>query len=244
MIGRFIENPCEDSLTAAVFSHLLHLPFEAFWGILRNSCYTDELPENPGEPLRVDSWPVWSAKETTNTTYVEPDFFIRFAGFDLIVEAKRWDYGTQSPEQLQRELIAYTNEYGEERKEVKLLALGGIHGTLDDTLSYSWAPIKTASDAEVGEPHKFVCPVHMCLWSRLLAQCQRMELELKRLEYPTSQNHAHRRILGDLIGLFTCHGFQTGIWYKETLCFRPRLSAGLETSRRIFSSIHKHFQNL
>ena len=32
MLARFIDNPREDSLTAAVFSHLLHLPIEDILG--------------------------------------------------------------------------------------------------------------------------------------------------------------------------------------------------------------------
>jgi hypothetical protein len=131
MISRFIANPREDSLTAAVFSHLLHLPSEVFWDILRRSCGSRDLPGNPGGPLQVDPWPKWSAKGTTNQRSVSPDFFIRFAEFDLIVEAKRGDHGTQSPDQWKRELTAYANEYGEEEQAVRMLAIGGIHGEAD-----------------------------------------------------------------------------------------------------------------
>jgi hypothetical protein len=53
MLGKHL-NHCEDSLTAAVFTHLLHLPTEVFWKILRNACYTRKLPEFPGEPWNIE----------------------------------------------------------------------------------------------------------------------------------------------------------------------------------------------
>ena len=49
MLGKHL-NHCEDSLTAAVFSHLLHLPCEEWWPILRKSCFTKTLPEHPSPP--------------------------------------------------------------------------------------------------------------------------------------------------------------------------------------------------
>src|SRR5712671_1413367 len=104
MLEKFIDNPCEDSLTAAVFSHLLHLPSEVFWQILRNACHTTALPQYAGEPRSVEFWPKWNADGTHNSSYVEPDVFIRFASFDLIIEAKREDEYQQHRGQWENEV--------------------------------------------------------------------------------------------------------------------------------------------
>ena len=214
MLGKHI-SICEDSLTASVFTHLLHLPCEVFWRILRNACYTDHhLPEYPGEPLEVDPWPKWGPEGTGNTNYVEPDVFMRFPAFDLIIEAKRWDEGMQKPDQWRRELIGYLNVYGEDQQQVRMIALGGILGTSDDEVTV------LASD-EWPETH---CPVHMCKWERVLAECQRMLKEIRRLKYPTSQNKAHERILSDLIDLFGWHEFQNGIWLADVARDLPQLT--------------------
>src|SRR5579871_5883899 len=98
MLGKHI-NHCEDSLTAAVFTHLLHLPVELFWQVLRNACCTDQLPKHIGEPSIVAPWPNWKATGTKNSIRVVPDLFMRFPTLDLIIEAKRADDGMQKPEQ-------------------------------------------------------------------------------------------------------------------------------------------------
>ncbi|MFA6290075.1 MAG: hypothetical protein WC661_22035 [Opitutaceae bacterium] len=98
LMGKHI-NHCEDSLTAAVFTHLLHLPVELFWRILRDACYTCRLPENSGEVLDAAFWPAWDAAGTNNSARVIPDLFLRFTEFDLIIEAKRWDDSMQDKHQ-------------------------------------------------------------------------------------------------------------------------------------------------
>jgi len=77
MLGKFL-TPCEDSMTAAVFTHLLHLPSDLFWQVLNNACPADELPLIAGELLDYKFWPKWSATGTSNSRYVEPDIFMRF----------------------------------------------------------------------------------------------------------------------------------------------------------------------
>ena len=130
MIAKFIDNAREDSLTASVFSHLLHLPSEVFWRILRQACYSKNLPDFPGEP-ELAPWPRWNPAGTENPGCVIPDLFIRFDAFDLIIEAKIKDDGTQDRSQWERELTAYMNEYGKEEKTIRMLAIGGIHSHQD-----------------------------------------------------------------------------------------------------------------
>jgi hypothetical protein len=198
MLGKFI-NHKEDSLTAAVFTHLLHLPSEIFWRLLRNACYTHSLPEFSGDPLQVvEFWPNWSPEGTSNAHRVVPDLFIRFASFDLIVEAKRWDASQQSLDQWKKEVTAYANQYGNEGVPVRLIALGGIWSQKDDELVLSGVR----------------CPIHMCTWGRLLAETQRMKKELEVSKYPSSQTNAWLRNLSDLVDLFGWHGYSTGHWFS------------------------------
>jgi hypothetical protein len=168
MLGKHI-NHCEDSLTAAVFSHLLHLPAELFWQILRNACGR-KLPGSAGEP-KCEFWPKWEAAGTTNSSYIEPDVFIRFPDFDLIVEAKRWDGNMHDIAQWKRELSGYANEYGHERHAVRMIALGNDNRLEDVQLSHKW--VQEAEPGKKAEIFKIDCPVYMCRWGGVLAECRR-----------------------------------------------------------------------
>lgn len=239
MLGKFI-NHCEDSLTAAVFSHLLHLPAELFWQILSGTCYSDKLPKYPGEPLHVDPWPNWDAKGTDNSSRVIPDLFMRFTDFDLIIEAKRWDDGMQSRTQWLRELVAYANEYGEELRPVVMIALGGIHARDDDEVSHSWLPSRNYSSAtKQATPMRVACPVHMCQWSRMLEQCKRVRRGWARLDYPSSQSFANVRILDHVIELFGWHGFSTGQWFADFNFSDNRLDRSISGHLAFFTNRSK-----
>jgi hypothetical protein len=216
MLGKFI-NHCEDSLTAAVFTHLLHLTSEVFWQILRNGCYTKSLPEYAGEPKCMEFWPPWDPKGTDNSYRVIPDLFIRFAGFDLVIEAKRNDKWQQYRGQWVNEMTAYDNEHGDENVPVRMIALGGIWDAKDDVVSYNSKN----------------CPVHMCTWTRVLDSCKQMRKELERLKYPTSQTQAHVRTLTNLVDLFAWHGFQTGEWFADLVSTSQLVRLGP------FANIHK-----
>ena len=221
MLFQFIDKPCEDSLTAAVFTHLLHLPSEIFWQILKRACHTDSLPQYAGEPsCKVEFWPKWNAEHTRNSRYVEPDIFIRFPNFDLIIEAKRYDDFQQDLRQWTDEVVAYNNEYGVENVPVRLIAVGGIWRAEDDLVT-----------------HKNIsCRVHMCRWGSLLEECQRMYRELEHIKYLSSATHANHRILADVISFFELHGFQTGIWLSELVATGKiiRLSSACGSHHRVF----------
>lgn len=212
MIGKFL-NICEDSCTAAVFGHLLHLPVEMFWGIVSRACFSDSLPTNPGEIEDRCFWPSWDAEGTSNTQRVVPDLFIRFSAFDLIVEAKRWDRFMQSRDQWEDQIRSYSNEYGEDNRSLVMIALGGVWGTQD----YS-VPINSMDGSEPDRQ----CPVHMCTWERFLTECKRASNEIAQLRYPSSQALAHGRILADVIELLARHGFVAGQWFRD-FDFSPHL---------------------
>lgn len=75
MLGKFIKHQ-EDSLTASVFTHLLHLPIELFWQILHEACYTANLPGDSGALRQMNRWPSWSPEGTGNVQRVIPDLFL------------------------------------------------------------------------------------------------------------------------------------------------------------------------
>lgn len=234
MLGKHL-NHCEDSLTASVFTHLLHLPAEVFWTILRNACYSHDLPAHAGEPQLLEFQPKWNSSGAGNKKYVEPDVFLRFRDFDLIIEAKRGENSWQDPAQWQRELIGYTNVYGEEKRQVRMIALGGILQEWDDMLSHSWHPSLES------EPHQFACPVHMCRWEGIVYQCSRMLGELQRLNYPNSQTFAMLRILEDMIRLFACHNIFTRQWFADFSFDRHILSSNIDLHLQLFQTLGQQF---
>ena len=121
------KNTNEDPKTSTIFEHLLLLRDNIFWSILRISTRTfkQELPEDIGYLESFEFWPKWNPSKTSNSTYVEPDIFIRFNKLDIIVEAKYQDGGGQYKEEWIREIQAYQNEYLNEKKKVVLLSIGG-----------------------------------------------------------------------------------------------------------------------
>ncbi|MCB1206328.1 MAG: hypothetical protein KDN18_18855 [Verrucomicrobiae bacterium] len=198
MLGNYIDRPREDSLTASVFSTLLHLPVNEFWQLLRKACPAADLPVYVGEPDSIEFWPKWDASGTANTNYVEPDVFIRFPEFDLIVEAKRGDIGSQHQSQWLNEVQSYCNVYGSEDREVRLMALGGVWNIRDESVPLP----ASVSNAETERR----CPVHMAEWRRLL-EAITDERRRQRGESPSGDGKARVRILTDAIHFFDVHGF-------------------------------------
>ncbi len=205
MLGKYIYH-CEDSLTAAVFSHLLHLPVEVFWTLLRSACYSSGLPASVSEPETVQFLPSWDPTGTQNEARVIPDLFIRFPELDLIIEAKRWDIPMQDPEQWKRELIAYHNVYGKDDRLVALLALGGLH----------------SHESEKLDVPGHDCKVHKCSWNDLLNTCQKKIDELERPLPTSSHVSAQVRILKHLVELFGWHDFRVIHWFDPE-AFKPYL---------------------
>ncbi len=238
MLAKFIDRPREDSLTAAVIGHLLHLPSEDFWQILRDACPSPNFPDYPGEPLQIHAWPNWNAAGTRNSGRVIPDLVIEFGPFDLIIEAKRWDHPMQDYEQWKAELKAYINEYGARKRPVKMIALGGIHSHQDKPLSDIWR----AGHPHVSDEHVFSCPVHMCQWSSVLLACQRRRRELAE-GHCTSRSRADLRILSDVTELFIRHGFAPLRWFPD-FQFRPNsLSVNATAEQQSFRNASLRFRS-
>jgi hypothetical protein len=218
MLGKYIKH-CEDSLTASAISHLLHLPSELFWRILREACMGNDLPDYCGEVRQVKYWPKWSPNGTDNSRYVEPDVFLRFDDFDLIIEAKRWDIAMQYQGQWENELAAYRSEYGDTKK-LFFLALGGNANEISEDLD----GVKIVK----------------CKWIDLLHVIKDCQKELNSLKFPQHHQTAQQRVLADTVDFFYWHGIVAGRWFKDFDFERHKLQQDelfLEILRRIKGNI-------
>lgn len=238
MLAKFIDRPREDSLTAATFSHLLHLPNEVFWHIIHDACTSASLREYSGEPRRIHAWPNWNAAGTRNSDRVIPDLVIEFDFFDLIVEAKRWDHPMQDSSQWQAELKAYINEYGPRKRKVIMIALGGIHSHNDDNLKDVWQSKSVSGE----ESFEFSCTVYMCQWSSILLACQRHKRELENSTERSSRILADLRILNDLTELFSRHGFVPLRWFEDFDFKSNLLNASVDSDQQYFRHASLQFQ--
>lgn len=192
---------CEDSLTSSILGTMLHLPTCLFWQILRQACYEKEnLPFHSGEIDKVEFWPNWNADgdEISNSQNVEPDLFIEFEGFYLIIEAKRYDIGGQYKQQWINEVCSFYNEYGRE-KDLHFIALGGCS---DMGLEF------------ISSQNQNKTEVNKCIWTSLLKEVWMANSSIERQEYNDGQRFQLLRILQDVIEAFAQHG----IIYTQWLC--------------------------
>jgi hypothetical protein len=188
----------EDSFTSTVFELLFYLPSDLLWKIITDSCYQPVLPATSGPMLSFEFWPHWNPIGTQNELFVEPDLFIEFEEFHLIIEAKRHDYSdTQSRDQWRKEVQSYLNEFPEkERKPLYLLAVAGLK-----------------SGAEVQEPiididPEFPVRIGFTRWKQIRNSVQSMKHQfLKDREKGAAGVPA---ILNSLLLAFRIHGFSSG----------------------------------
>ncbi|MGL4986329.1 MAG: hypothetical protein ACRC5H_04225 [Treponemataceae bacterium] len=190
---------CEDSLTSTVFDLLKYLPTEILWSILKKSLCHQKLPEISGELIKISFWEKWNSEGTDNTQYVEPDLFLRFMHFDLIIEAKRYNERQQSESQIKKEIQSYYNEYEADNKPLYFIQLGGLHDTEND------------EDFPFNDKSVVICKTN---WTRLLDQIVEEKNKIDGIFY--SQTNSYRRILEDLINGLEIHGFFKKLWL-ETL---------------------------
>ncbi len=187
---------CEDSLSSTVFDLLKYLPSDVFWNILKKSLYHQKLPETCGEIIEFSFWTKWSVDETQqNERYIEPDIFIRFIDFDLIIEAKRYDENQQRSQQMTDEIKSYFIEFNNDDKNLYFIQLGGLNSTFDE------------EDKIYNEKKIVICKTN---WTKLLDQ---IVSEIKKIEdINYSQINSYKRIFEDLIKGFEMHGFYRKVW--------------------------------
>ncbi|RAJ17826.1 hypothetical protein [Olleya aquimaris] len=193
---------CEDSCTAGVFDILKYLPADLFWQILKSSLLLDTLPSVAGNIQHIEFWPKWSVKdvdEISNTKYIEPDVFINFSDFDVIIEAKRYDEKQQNSKQHKDQLVAYFNEFKDnEPKEVYYILLGGLH--IEDLREEITIYDKTVKLSKIK-------------WSGLLTTIASLKKTIER------QDLAHQKpmllLLEDVINVLAIHGYHTKKWLSK-----------------------------
>lgn len=199
----------EDPKTSSIFETLLMLPDELFWGVLRNACFDNSnLPDVAGQIESYDFWPHWDPTGTTNCKLVEPDLFIRFQAFDLIIEAKYGEFGGQYMQQWKNEIISYNNEYSDDEKSLYFIAIGG----------------NADKETEAVELSKNV-DVNKCTWQSLLIQVSRLREEYQGFSIISNLNSSTKRIL-DLVELaFNVHGVYNIRWFDELAVKTPIISS-------------------
>ena len=193
-------NSYEDAITSTIIGLLKYLPTELFWEILSRSC-TDStnLPNVSGELKAIDFWPKWCAKETCNSKYVEPDVFIRFACFDVIIEIKPYDDLGQHQIQWENQITSYHNEKGECDKQLYYISLGGNYLKSNQSIIYN--------------DNEFI--INKCNWIGVLLEVSNLLKELRGLKTIILNKDSTIRILEDIIRGFNYYGFYNISWFEE-----------------------------
>lgn len=188
----------EDKKTSSVFENLILLPDNVFWYILKSSCfYNDKMKANSGRLLSFEFWPHWDKTGTDNANYVEPDLFIRFEEFDVIIEAKYSDYRGQYEHQWKQEIVAYHNEYGKEGKNIVFIAIGG----------------NMSMDIEEINVRGIKHFIFKCNWLSLLISTNKYRNELKYISMPDMNTSAALRLLDNIILAFNLNGVYNIDWF-------------------------------
>ena len=191
--GRSNFKICADSLTSSVIDLLKYLPTNLFWKVFKEAMYQDKLPKSCGELKSIEYWPKWNADETSNQNFIEPDVFIRFESFDLLIEAKRFDAGGQYDNQLSKEIKAYNNEYSEDNKKLFFIKLGGLNN-YDDELNKEATICKTD-------------------WFKILNGVVNLKDELENCQYLNTDHLI--RLLDDSIESFSIHHYYHLQWLND-----------------------------
>ncbi len=190
----------EDSLTSMVFGRLFYLPDNILWEIIWKACGEPPEIEPAGRIKDKEFWPRWKSNENDITKSIEPDLYISFEKFDLIIEAKRYDSKQQDPDQWQREVNAYWNEYPKKipkksdgGSKLYLLALG-------------------CEKPEATKKIEGLEKVLFCKWSQLLHQVVN---KLEELDGKNFEPRHLKDLLKDIQNSFELHGFFVTKWLNE-----------------------------
>jgi len=199
----------EDPKTSAVFENLMLLPDNVFWTVLRQSFFSGEkLPQESGMLISYEFWPHWDNKGTTNTNYVEPDVFLRFQNFDVIVEAKYGDMVGQYLQQWKNEITAYLNEYQNEKRDIYFIALGGNVNLANETVKV----------------RKQEVTVYKCTWLSLLMSVTKYQKQLSYITMPDYSILAQKRLLYNIKMAFNINGVYDIKWFGDLTNYQSPIS--------------------
>lgn len=161
--------------------------------------YHDNLPNFSGEIDSITFWDKWNSEGTNNKNFIEPDLFIRFKEFDLILEAKRYNENQQSFQQNNDQIISYYNSFEDEQKKLYYIQVGGLKDKND--LEHDKAIILKTD------------------WSKILDAVDNEYNQIKSLNLMHLKSST--RVLEDLIKLFELHQFYKKIWLKDFNISQP-----------------------
>ncbi len=179
----------EDALTSTVFGRLQYLPVELFQRVLANATGLRLNVGEIGTLEHLELWPNWDSTDTSNSRFVEPDVFMRFSGeVDLIIEAKRYDWRQQYLAQWENQMQAYRNLYGEEKRRVLYLALGGLRTPEYETMSGNQV-------------------VHKCYWRHLVKEIGDMLAQIAESYLSLDEQRRVSTILEDVLNGCALFGY-------------------------------------
>ncbi len=197
----------EDPKTSSVFETMLMLPDDIFWGVLRAACLdNDNLPNVAGNIEDYQFWPHWAPTGTTNNTFVEPDVFIRFQLFDVIIEAKYGERSGQYSKQWENEIKAYRNEYGN-GKPIYFFAVGG--------------------NAEKGSevvPLTDNIVANKCTWLSMLIQITKLRDEYSAVSMRGNGQSSLIRLFNLIELAFNIHSVYNIRWFDDIKTSKPLIS--------------------
>lgn len=198
-IGHAISNggfkPIEDTLTSSVVGLMQYLPDELFWRILKTACghASRDLPDSIGV---VQEFHFWHGFYSIGVR-VEPDVWVGTSEFDIIIEAKKKDYGSgnaQYKEQWTKQILSLRkSSEGEHHKPIIYVAIGGNDSLRDSILEVD------------GQGYE----IHTASWYNLL-NCVLNELNSSVSE---AYSLPVRRILQDIVHALSVHHIIKTIWF-------------------------------
>lgn len=197
-----------------VFDHLKYLPSEIFWRIIKRAVYQDKLPAFSGDLVDILLWEKWDVKESkenNNTNYVEPDVFLRYLEFDIIVEAKRYNQNQQSSDQMREQIHGYYYNFVDENKELYYVQLGGLFNK-GDSPNFKFTPYSLEKDEQPSLQEKTV-RVLKADWDSILNSIVDEQKFLDAIPY--SQMSNYNRLLKDIINGFELFQFYRISWLAD-----------------------------
>lgn len=188
----------EDPKTSAIFENLMLLPDNVFWHLFRGSCFDNSvLPIHSGRLLSYSFWPHWDKTGTNNTYFVEPDLFLQFENFNVIIEAKYGDLCGQYEYQWKQEIIAYGNEYSFENPFL-FIAVGGNMSTYTENVKVKGKNVS----------------IYKCNWLSLLISVNKYSKELDGITFPDYSLSATQRLLDNIVLAFNVNGVYNIKWFN------------------------------
>ncbi|MBE7646760.1 hypothetical protein F7644_12295 [Tenacibaculum finnmarkense genomovar ulcerans] len=178
-----------------------YLPSNLFWDIIKKACIdSNNLADISGELENINFWPKWNSTDTKNTNYVEPDVFVSFTNFDIILEIKPNEDSGQYEEQWSNQLISYNNEFEESNKNLYYITLGGNTEKSNESIT-------------VG-PKNIKYTINKCNWMGVLIEVSNTLKELKKINSPILNKNATIILLEDIIRGFNYYGFFNVNWFE------------------------------